>query len=440
MLGVEFAILLMCIIFGARLGGIALGTVPAVGLAILVFACGRPPGPLPLEVIRIVLCVICAAAALEAAGGLDWLVHVAERLLRERPHAITLVAPLAAYGFTFLAGTGHVTYALLPVIVDVAHQAGVRPERPLSIAVIASQQAIPASPLSAATAGMVALLAQQQSALGLRDILLICMPATLLGVVAGALAVWRMGPDLADDPGYLHRLREGKVKQSGPPRAALASTFAARWSVGLFLAASVAIMVLGIFPAWRPDFSVQGNFTRLDMVDTISILMLAASASIMVATKASPYAIMAGRVMSAGIVAAVAILGMAWLGSTFFAAHEAAIVDAVAGTVRREPWLFALGLFVLSSLLYSQAATVTAFMPVGVELGLPLPLLLGMLPAVSGYFLLPTYGTVVAAINFDHTGTTTAGRYLLDHSFMRPGLVATSVAVATGVVIVKVFY
>lgn len=440
MIWVDFAILLACLFFGARLGGIALGTVAAFGLAVFTFIFREKPGTIPIDVIIIIFCVICAAAALEAAGGLDWMVRLAERILRKRPESITFVAPVVAYFFTFFAGTGHVAYSILPVIAEVAEKAGVRPERPLSIAVIASQRAITASPLSAATAGMVALMAKNNSTFGLKDILLICVPSTLLGVLIGAVSVFRMGRELADDPIYQERLRTGAIQPPTPSSAHTASTPSERWSVGLFLGAAMLIMLFGLIPELRPAFPAQGGATRLGMVETISIVMLAASAAIVIATKTKPEKIVSGRVMHAGIVAAVSILGIAWLGSTFFEVHRTEILSSISETVKLYPWIFSLGLFVLSIFLYSQAATVAAIMHVGVTLGIPFPLLIAMFPAVNGYFFFPTYGTVIAAINFDYTGTTTAGRYLVDHSFMRAGMIATIAAVVIGILIVKVFY
>ena len=171
---------------GARLGGIGLGTVAALGLSFFVFGLGRAPGQFPGEVLLIVLCVVTLAAALQAAGGLDLMVSIAEKALRRHPRQITLLAPLISYLFTFVSGTGHVSYSLLPIIAEVSRKVKERPERPLSISVIASQAAVTASPMSAATAGMVALLSRE-GRFGLTDILLVCIPSTLIGVLAGAL-------------------------------------------------------------------------------------------------------------------------------------------------------------------------------------------------------------------------------------------------------------
>ena len=438
MIWFDLVVVLACIIWGARLGGIGLGTVAALGMSFFVFGLGRAPGSFPGEVLLIVLCVVTAAAALQAAGGLDLMVSVAEGVLRRHPRQITLVAPLISYLFTFVSGTGHVSYSLLPIIAELSRKVKERPERPLSISVIASQAAVTASPMSAATAGMVALFSKSGT-FGLTDVLMICIPSTLIGVIAGALSVWRMGVELEQDPVYRERLARGEIAadvsvpaHSAPPGA--------KWSVLLFLGAVLVITILGLVPALRPEFVVNGKPERLSMVASISLVTLAATALMLVVSKVKPDKVVSGSVMKAGIVAVVSILGIAWLGSTFFESHQAAILAAISAHVQQYPWLFAFALFLLSILLYSQAATVAALMGVGLQLGIAPPLLIAMFPAVNGYFFLPTYATIVAAIQFDSTGTTHIGRWVLNHSFMRAGLVTTTVAVGVGLLLARVFY
>jgi anaerobic C4-dicarboxylate transporter DcuA len=439
MLWVQFAIVLVCIFLGARVGGVGLGTMAAFGLAILIFGMHARPGALPIDVIFIIIAVISAAAAMQAAGGLDLLVGVASRLLRRRPAAITFVAPAVSWLFTFFAGTGHVAYSILPVIAEVSRKAGVRPERPMSISVIASQQAITASPVSAATAAMIALLGAQGSDLGLRDILLVCVPATFLGCMLGALAVARVGKELADDPVYQERLAQHLIQDVVVARDAVEKP-GARASVVIFLVAVLAVLVLGIFPALLPSWESGGKVHKLAMSAAIEILMLCAAGATMLVARFKPDEMIANPVMRAGVVAVIAILGIAWLGSTFFEANRAQIEGGISEIVRDYPWVFSIGLFTLSILLYSQAATVAALMHVGAGLGIALPMLIAMFPAVNGYFFLPTYGTIVAAISFDQTGTTGIGKYVLNHSFMLPGLVACTSAVAIGLAIVEVLY
>jgi anaerobic C4-dicarboxylate transporter DcuA len=438
MIWFDLVVVLACIVWGARLGGIGLGTVAALGMSFFVFGLGRTPGSFPGEVLLIVLCVVTAAAALQAAGGLDLMVSIAEQVLRRHPRQITFLAPLISYLFTFVSGTGHVSYSLLPIIAEVSRKVKERPERPLSISVIASQAAVTASPMSAATAGMVALFSKSGN-FGLSDVLLICIPSTLIGVIAGAISVRRMGVELDKDPVYQERLRRGEIPadahvemRSAPPGA--------KWSVLLFLGAVVLITLLGLIPALRPEFTVDGKTERLSMVASISLVTLGATSLMLFVSKVKPDAVVSGSVMKAGVVAVISILGIAWLGSTFFEAHQKEILGAISAYVQQQPWLFSIALFLLSILLYSQAATVAALMGVGLQLGIAPQQLIAMFPAVNGYFFLPTYATIIAAIQFDSTGTTHIGRWVLNHSFMRPGMVTSVVSISLGLLLARIFY
>ncbi len=440
MFWIQLAVVLAAIFLGARAGGIGLGTVAALGLAVLIFVFGNQPGSLPIDVIFIIISVITAAAALQAAGGLDLMVKFAEKIIRSRPQSITYIAPIVSYFFTFFAGTGHVAYALLPVIAEVSRKAGVRPERPMSISVIASQQAITASPISAATAGMIALLSKHDANLGLIDILSICLPATLFGCLVGAFSVSRMGYDLKDDPVYQERLKKGLIQDLEQGSENAAPPKSAKSAVIIFALAVLSVIALGLFPELRPEILTEKGSSRVGMASCIEVVMLSAAALIMFICACKSENIISTPVMRAGAVAVISIMGIAWLGSTFFEKFQAEVVAEISGTISQYPWVFSIGLFALSILLYSQAATVAALMHVGVALAIPLPLLIAMFPAVNGYFFLPTYGTIVAAISFDQTGTTSTGKYLLNHSFMRPGLVATVAAIFSGLLIAKIFY
>ena len=427
MIWLELLVVMLCIFVGARLGGIALGTVAGIGLLVLVFIFGLPPGTPPRTVLGMILAVITAAATMQAAGGLDYLIVIADRMLRIWPPGITLIAPIIAYVFTLAAGTGHIIYALLPVIAEVSRKAGVRPERPLSIATIASQQAITASPISAATVALLGLVAP--AGIHLQSILLICIPSTFLGSVLGALAVMWKGPELKDDPIYKERLAKGLIEE--PTSGAILegrNLMCARGSVITFLVAAVLVVGLGLFPSMRPTYSVSTagqDVEQVEMVPAIMIVMLAAAGTNMVLFGASPVKAVKGSIMNAGMVALISIAGLGWLGSSFFEGNRLFIIHGISGIVQRHPWVFAVGLFALSVLLASQAATVVTLMPVGIALGLGFPLLIAVFPAVNGYFFLPTYATLLAAISFDQTGTTRIGKYILNHSFMVPGVVAT---------------
>jgi anaerobic C4-dicarboxylate transporter DcuA len=428
MIWIELAILLACIVVGARLGGMALGPVAGIGLTIFVFAFALPPGRPPTVVLGMIIAVVTALATMEAAGGLDYLVLVAERILRKRPQYITFVAPVVTYVLIFAAGTQHVIYALLPVIAEVSRKAGIRPERPISISVIAAQHGLVASPISAATVALLGVLAGRN--VGLPQIMMVIVPSTFLAVLVGACSVAWRGPALSDDPDYQERLASGKVQPPQPARELTpAELNRARGSTLFFLAGIVIVVLLGLYPGLRPTYSIlaEGKATsgQVDPAAAIMIVMLAIGGLILILFKASPEAAMKGGIMRGGLSAVISILGISWLGASFFAGNEAQIVGGISGLIQQAAWVFAVGLFALSALLFSQAATVVTLMPVGIGLGLSSSLLVAMYPAVNGAFFLPTYGTVLAAVSFDQTGTTRIGKYLLNHSFMRPGLVTT---------------
>ena len=431
----QFAFVLTAIIIGARLGGIGLGVMGGIGLGILTFVFGLQPTAPPIDVMLMIVAVITAAACMQAAGGLDLMVKAAEHLLRKKPSQITFLSPLVTYFFSFIAGTGHVAYSVLPVIAEVAKETKIRPERPLGIAVIASQQAITASRISAATVALLGLLTVFD--ISLLDILAVTIPSTLLGVFLGALYSLRVGKDLEDDPEYQRRLREGLMDNTHYELKSIANKRQALLSVLIFIIATVFIVIFGSFDNLRPSHEIDGNIVTINMSAIIEILMLSAAALILLLTKANGIKAAQGSVFSAGMQAVVAIFGIAWMGDTFLQGNMAELKGSIEGLVTQMPWLFGIALFVMSILLYSQAATVRAFMPLGIALGISPYLLIAMFPAVNGYFFIPNYPTVVAAINFDRTGTTHIGKYVLNHSFMMPGLIATITSVVTGLIIVQ---
>ena len=430
---IQLLFVLVCIIVGARIGGIGLGVMGGLGVAILTFVFGLEPTAPPIDVMLMIAAVISAAGAMQAAGGLDFLVKIAEKVLRRHPQYVTILAPLVTYTFTFLAGTGHVAYSVLPVIAEVARETKIRPERPLGIAVIASQQAITASPISAATVALLGLLAGFD--ITLFDILKITVPATLIGVLVGAFASMRVGKELVDDPEYQRRLASGELDNSHVELNDIKNLFSAKLSVILFIAATVLIVLFGSVPSMRPTFDGR----TLGMPSLIEILMLTTAAVILLVTKTSGAKAAQGSVFSAGMQAVIAIFGVAWMGDTFINGNLAQLTGSIESIVTEMPWLFGVALFVMSILLYSQAATVRAIMPLGIALGLNPMLLIALFPAVNGYFFIPNYPTVVAAINFDRTGTTKIGKYILNHSFMMPGMVATIVAIGVGILLMQIF-
>jgi anaerobic C4-dicarboxylate transporter DcuA len=437
----EFIVVLGAIFLGSRSGGVGLGLWGGAGVLVLSYGFGLPPTTPPIDVMLIILAVIMAAAVMEAAGGIDYLVSLAERIIRRNPRQITIVAPLVCYLFPFGAGTGHVFYPLLPIIYQVAYENGIRPERPMAVATIASQQAITASPVSAAMAAMIAL--YEPLGIGLPQIMLICVPATILGVIAAALVQTRVGKELKDDPEYQRRLNAGEIQPPGGSQAKGEKRElpkGARLSAVMFLVGVALIVLAGLFPGLRPLIP-KGNATApLGMADTIQIVMLSLAALMLLTSKAPAAKIPKTEVAQAGLTAVIGIFGLAWLGDTFIKGNEKVIIGAIGDITSSYPITFALGLFFASVLLFSQAATTRALMPLGISLGIAPPHLIAMWPAVNGYFFLPTYGSLIAAINFDRTGTTRIGRFVLNHSFMLPGLVATAVAIVAGLVISGIFF
>jgi anaerobic C4-dicarboxylate transporter DcuA len=438
---IQFAVLLVALGIGARVGGIGLGLWGGVGLLALAFLGAVPTAP-PIDVMLIILAVIMAASVMEAAGGIDFLVSVAERIIRKNPKQVTIVAPLVTWTFTFLAGTGHIVYPLLPVIYEVAHQNGIRPERPMAIATIASQQAITASPVAAATAAMIGLFASKNLPFGLPQILMICVPSTLLGVIIAALVQTRIGKELKDDPEYQARLAAGEIqapKAKAAPGEAKPLPATAKTSALIFLTGVALVVVLGLFPKLR-TLSGGEKPEVIGMPVAIEIVMLAVAAVLLLVTKVKSDVVTKTQTCRAGITAVIGIFGLAWMGDTFIEANREVIVGGLGDMAKAAPWTFAIGLFLASVLLYSQAATARALMPLGLSLGIAPQFLIGSFPAVNGYFLIPNYGTIIAAINFDRSGTTHIGKFVINHSFLLPGLISTTVAVFTGLVIAKLFF
>ena len=438
MLFLQLLVVLVAIIIGARLGGIGLGVIGGVGLAILSFVFGLQPTAPPIDVMLMIAAVIAAASCMQAAGGLEYMVKVAEHILRRNPAKVTILSPIVTYLFTFIAGTGHIAYSVLPVIAEVARETKIRPERPLGIAVIASQQAITASPISAATVALLGLLAGFD--ISLFDILKVTVPATLIGVLVGAFCSMKVGKELEDDPEYQRRLKEGMIEEVTQESTRIENLSKARISVLIFLFATFLIVLFGSIDSLRPSFEVNGQITMLNMPSIIEIIMLSTAAVILLVCRIDGIKAVQGNIFPAGMQAVIAIFGIAWMGDTFIAGNLEQLKGSIEQVVQSMPWLFGVALFVMSILLYSQAATIRAVVPLGIALGISPLLLIALFPAVNGYFFIPNYPTVVAAINFDRTGTTRIGKYILNHSFMMPGLVSTIVAILVGLLLIQVLF
>lgn len=431
----QFAIVLLCILIGARVGGIGLGVFGGLGLAILSFVFGLKPASLPIDVMFMIMAVVAAAAAMQAAGGLDYMIKLATGILRRNPKYITFIAPLVTWTFTVLAGTGHVAYSVLPVIAEVSRHNGIRPERPLSMAVIASQFAIVASPIAAAVVAVVAFLEPQGITLG--DVLMVTVPATLLGLMLACVFVNKMGKELKDDPHYQKLLQDPdyvKENHTSVDPANIQIKSAAKTSVGLFLFGALLVVLMGAVPSLRPVFDGK----PMGMAHTIEIVMLSVGALIILFCKPDGDEITKGSIFHAGMRAVIAIFGIAWLGDTLMQGHITEVKSMVQGLVETAPWAFAFALFVLSVLVNSQGATVATLFPLAIAIGIPAPVLIGVFVAVNGYFFIPNYGPIIASIDFDTTGTTKIGKYIFNHSFMLPGLLSMIFSIGFGLLLANI--
>ena len=437
---IQFAVVLLCILVGARVGGIGLGVFGGLGLAVLAFLFGLQPTSPPIDVMLMIMAVVSAAAAMQAAGGLDYMIGIASRILRKNPKYITFIAPVVTYIFTILAGTGHVAYSVLPVIAEVARRNGIRPERPLSMAVIASQFSIVASPISAAMIG--ALLVLEPKGFSLLDILIVTIPATILGLGLACVFVNKMGKELHEDENYQRLLKDPAYLEMNESEVNLeesAVTPAAKTSVGIFLFAALLVVIMGLRPELRPSFAnAEGVMKPLGMATVIQIVMLSAGAFIILFCKPDGNVITRGSVFHAGMRAVIAIFGIAWLGDTLMHAHMTEVKAAVQGLVESAPWTFAFALFALSIMINSQAATVATLFPVGIALGVPPEIIIATFVAVNGYFFIPNYGPIIASIDFDVTGTTRIGKYIFNHSFMIPGLLSMVFSLVFSLLLAKV--
>jgi anaerobic C4-dicarboxylate transporter-like protein len=423
----QLAVVLGCIMLGSRINGIAIGLMCGLGLCILTFGFHIRPSAPPINVLLIIATVVTMASTLHAAGGLDYLVDVAERILRKNPNHITLVAPLVTTCFTIFGGTAFVAFSVLPVIAEVAYEAKVRPERPMSVAVVGAIGGIVASPMSAATAGMLVILSAH--GVGLGKLMMVSIPSFLIGILAAALAVYKYGLELNDDPEYKRRLEAGEI---APPRGNVTRELQphAKLSVCMFTSIVLLVVLFGSFNELLPSWQVSGKSVSLAIPTALQMIMLGAAAAMVLICKVKPAKIINNPVFSAGMMGMMTIFGVAWMTDTFFSANRQFIMDAFSGIVSSYPWTFSFILFLMSAVLLSQGATVPALVPLGLTLGISPAYLVAMYPAMCGTFFFPLTGPAVAGTAFDRTGTTKIGKYVLNHSYMLPGLVTAVVAVA----------
>jgi len=467
---IQLLIVLGALWVGSRYGSLALGAISGIGLALLVFGFGMKPGSPPTDVIYIIIAAVTCAGIMQASGGMDWLIQIAERMLRKHPDRITFLAPLCTFFLTVLVGTGHVVYTLMPIICDIALKKGIRPERPCGVASIASQVGITCSPIAAAVVAFVTISNANGFDITIPRVLMISIPACLCGLMAAAAASYHRGLDLDKDPQFQKKLQDPEQYQYiyGSTATTLDKEIpqSAKNAVFIFLGALAVIVLLAAVPELLPSYgtikAVKGagdltlisgvtitaqelakagvvaeGFTEKGMVDlkmnlVIQIVMISAAALMIIFCKAKPKKAVAGPVWQSGMVAVVAIYGIAWLADTYFSNYMAELQVMLEDIVKEYPWSIAIVFFLVSVLINSQGAVVVAMLPLAYKLGIAGPVLLGVLPSVYGYFFIPNYPSDIATVNFDRSGTTVIGKYLLNHSFMMPGLICviTSTIVA----------
>ena len=442
---IELLIVLAALYVGSRYGSLALGAISGIGLAILVFGFGLKPGTPPTDVIYIIIAAVTCAGTLQASGGMDWMIQVAERMLRKHPDHITFLAPLTTFFLTVLVGTGHVVYTIMPIICDIALKKGIRPERPCGVASVASQVGITCSPIAAAVVAFVTISNANGYMVSIPQVLMVTIPACLIGLMCAAAASYKRGKDLDKDPAFQARLKDPETYNYmyGNSATTLDKTITreAKASVFIFLGALLIIVCFAFMQmihVGEETLAQHLNIPKMNLV--IQIIMLMAAACNIMFCKAQPKKAVAGAVWQSGMVAVVAIYGIAWLADTYFANYMEEMKAMLGGIVESAPWAIAFVFFLVSVLINSQGAVVVAMLPLAYSLGIAGPVLLGVMPSVYGYFFIPNYPSDIATVNFDRSGTTVIGKYLLNHSFMMPGLISTIVATVVGYLICNVLF
>ena len=475
---VELLVVLLALYVGSRYGSLALGAISGIGLALLVFGFGMKPGSPPTDVIYIIIAAVTCAGIIQASGGMDWLIQIAEKMLRKHPDRITFLAPLCTFFLTVLVGTGHVVYTLMPIICDIAIKKGIRPERPCGVASIASQVGITCSPIAAAVVAFVTISNANGFDISIPQVLMVSIPACLCGLMAAATASYHRGLDLDKDPEFQKRIQDPAQREYiyGGSATTLDKEIpqSAKNAVFVFLGALIIIVLFAIFQDVLPEYSTvkavkdAPDFTfsdgtvvsaatlakakavvpgitelstvKLKMNVIIQIVMISAAAIMILFCKASPSKAVRGAVWQSGMVAVVAIFGIAWLADTYFSNYTDEMQAMLGDIVAKYNWSIAFVFFLVSVLINSQGAVVVSMLPLAYSLGIPGPVLLGVLPSVYGYFFIPNYPSDIATVNFDRSGTTVIGKYLLNHSFMMPGLIHVTVSTLVAYALSMIIY
>ncbi|EPA2435229.1 anaerobic C4-dicarboxylate transporter [Campylobacter upsaliensis] len=456
---IQIIVVLICLFYGAKKGGIALGLLGGIGILMLVFAFHIKPGKPAIDVMLTILAVVVASATLQASGGLDVMLQIAERILRRNPKFLTILAPFVTCFLTILCGTGHVVYTIMPIIYDIAIKNGIRPERPMAAASISSQMGIIASPVSVAVVSLTALLLNADNKLvgfdGYINLLQITIPSTLAGVLCIGIFSWFRGKDLDKDEEFQNKLKDPEFKQYvyGDSRTLLGVKLAnSQWvAMWIFLGAIALVALLGVFDNLRPNWGqvvkngvpqtdALGNpkLDTLSMVAVIQMFMLIAGSLIVIFTKTEAKKIASNEIFKSGMIALVAVFGISWMADTMFAVHTPMMKAALGDVVKEHPWTYAIMLLLISKFVNSQAAAIAAFVPLALGIGVEPGIIVAFAAACYGYYILPTYPSDLATIQFDRSGTTRIGKFVINHSFIIPGLIGVSSSCVFGYLLVLV--
>jgi anaerobic C4-dicarboxylate transporter DcuB len=406
----------------------------------MTFVFGLKPGTPPVDVMLTIVAVVAASATLQASGGLEVLLQIAEKLLRRNPRYVSIVAPFTTCILTMLCGTGHVVYTMLPIVYDVAIKNNIRPERPMAASSIGAQMGIIASPVSVAVVSLAAFLAKAPVGGNIIDFIMllsITIPSTLIGVLMIGIFSWFRGKDLDKDEDFQKLIADPEAKKYvyGETTTLLGKKLdSSQWlAMWIFVGAIAVVACLGAFEALRPKIAGK----PLSMVLTIQMFMLMAGALIVIFTKTNPTAIGKNEVFRAGMIAVVAVFGVAWMADTVFEANLPTIKAGLSDLVKVHPWTYAVALLIVSKLVNSQAAAISAMVPVALSIGVHPGYVVAYAAACYGYYILPTYPSDLAAIQFDRSGTTKIGKYVINHSFILPGLIGVISSCIAGFFLAK---
>jgi anaerobic C4-dicarboxylate transporter DcuB len=438
LVAIEGLVVVGFIALGVRSGGVGLGIWGGVGTLVLVFGFGLDPGEPPISAMLIIIAVVSAAAAMQVAGGVDYMVLIASKALRARPSALNFVAPYISYLLTILTGTSNTFYSIIPVINEVAYANKIRPERPLARSTVANALGITSSPVAAAMATLLPLVEVYHY--DLVDVLLITVPASIVGIFVMSLLMSGHGRDLEDDAEYQRRVAAGEVA----PPAAMAEIQLlpyAKRSVAIFLGAVLVICVFGFVEEIRPTVAAEGGGVEpLSVTLIIQMVMFAAAALILVLCRVGAGDIPGSQIFKSGMVAMIALFGIAWMADTFIANNEDAIVTALGGLAENWPFMIAVAIFLVAGLTTSQSAATRTMVPIGLALGIGAGYMIAMWTAVVGVLFLPANGTQIAAAEADTTGTTNLGKRVVDHSFQLPLQIVWIVTALVGILIAWAFF